>query len=36
MTYLNRIDRKSKMQLKILIDTGVTACYIKRALTFLS
>jgi len=32
MPYLNRIDRKTKKQLKILIDTGATACYIKKGI----
>jgi len=32
MPYLNRTDRKTKKQLKILIDTGATACYIKRGI----
>lgn len=31
MPYLNKIDRKTKkLLLKILIDTGATACYIKK------
>jgi len=32
MPYLNRTDRKTKKQLKILIDTGATACYIKKGI----
>jgi len=30
MPYLNRTNRKTMKQLKILIDTGATACYIKK------
>jgi len=32
MPYLIRTDRKTKKQLKILIDTGATACYIKKGI----
>jgi len=32
MPYLNRIDRKTKKQLKILKDTGATAYYIKKGI----
>jgi len=32
MPYLNRTDRKTKKQLKILKDPGVTACYIDKGI----
>jgi len=32
MPFLKRVDRKTKNDINILIDTGATACYIKKGI----